>query len=46
MNGIVWDDNQMDITDISDLPRGVVTEVPQPKYILFNVHDKKPKLTE
>ena len=44
MNGIVWDDNQMDITDISDLPRGVVTEVPQPKYILVNVHDKKSKI--
>ena len=35
MTGIVWDDAEIDVLKISELPRGEITEVTQPKYIYY-----------
>ena len=43
MTGIVWDDAEIDVLKISELPRGEVTEVTQPKYIMVKIRDKKTK---
>ena len=43
MTGIVWDDAEIDVLKISELPRGEVTEVTQPKYITVKIRDKKTK---
>ena len=40
MEGLVWDEKETNAPDISKLPKGKVSTVPQPEYILVKVKDK------